>query len=89
MVETSTFESAGSVGSAGTVGSVGVGVSDGGADVADGGSVGGNGVRPPAVVGSNWSGDSCSEGGVGGVGGVGEASIGDDASDIGGGVLNG
>ncbi len=48
MVETaSTFESAGSVGS------VGVGVSDGGADVADGGSVDGDGVRPPSVVGSN------------------------------------
>jgi hypothetical protein len=72
--------------SAGPVGSVGVRLSDGGADVADGGGVDGGGVRPSAVAGSNWSGESGSEGGVSGVG---EAWIGDDASDIGGGVLNG
>ncbi len=61
-------------------------MSDGGADVADGGGVDGDGVRPSAVAGFNWSGKSGSEGGVGGVG---KAWIGDDASDIGGGVLNG
>ncbi len=87
MVETaSTFKAAGSVGS------VDVGVSDGGAGVADGGRVAdgggvdGDGVLPPSVAGSNWSGESGSEGGVDGAG---STWIGDSASDIGGGVLKG
>jgi hypothetical protein len=54
--------------------------SDDGAGVADGGGVDGD------VAGSNRSGDSGSEGGVGGAG---RAWIGDNASDIGGGVLKG
>ncbi len=58
-------------------------MSDGGADVADGGSVDGDEERLLAVAGSNRSGESGSEGFVGGVG------IGDDASDIGGEVLKG
>jgi hypothetical protein len=69
MVETpGTVETAGSVGSvvetpgtvetAGSVGSVGVRMSDGGSNDADGGGVDGDGVCPPAVAGSNWSGKS-------------------------------
>jgi hypothetical protein len=79
-------ETAGTVEAAGSEGSAGVRVSDGGADDADGGGVDGDGVCPPAVAGSDWSGESGSEGGVGSVG---VTWIGEGTSNIGGGVKEG
>jgi hypothetical protein len=65
---------------AGSVDSVGAKMSDGGADVADGGGVDGDGVCTPAVAGANKSSESGSDGGVG------VAWIGDGTSNGGGGV---
>ncbi len=62
---------------AGSVGSVGAGMSDGGADDADGGRVDGDDVCTPAVAGANRNGES---------GSVGVTWIGDGISDSGSGV---